>query len=26
MCGHEKMLLAVMVILLAGGTAYWLLA
>jgi hypothetical protein len=26
MCGHEKMMLAVLVMLLAGGEAYWLLA
>ena len=26
MCGHEKMMLAVMVMLIAGGAAYWLLA
>ncbi len=26
MCGHETMMLAVMVMLIAGGAAYWLLA
>lgn len=25
MCGHEKMMMVVMLMLMVGGTAYWLL-
>ncbi len=26
MCGHEKMMLVIMVMLMIGGAAYWFLA